>query len=501
MNQSNEKRQKFSRPQLYTEQSHFELLDILEQFFFLIDSGRLFETTDPVYYQKLRKRILNAFAQLLVWQRPLLEGTRGFYWPYEALEKRLDFFKDIVSKSKHSFVSKQAQLFLALLPFPGQWDQLRKAQSDLINYSEIRKFFKIENRKIQNKLSEKIQKQFKLRHFCQILKKPKMPYEKGVLRIFSLPYIFFNYKLLKDLSRYYFFYIEPPMGVIFRHTWLRVFSTSEDPCLFGVGGKEDEMFLKGQQGIITTRLAHGDFLSNDAPIDVGKEKLFDMVFNATFDDMPRKRHMLMLTLLQHPLLGHCRALFLGRGTETNVKIFKEKIQQAGLAKRVRVLANLRREDVPKYLAQSKIGVHLSLYENACRSIYEYFRSDLPCVISSSMAGMNLEIFNSQTGMTAIEKDLPKAISKVLCNRNQYTPRSWFLANSGSLNSSRKLNDQIRSIFKSQGYEWTEDIVPLTSSGASRYINIDQYEAFRLEFEELLKIFHQNVQLPINLTVD
>jgi hypothetical protein len=64
-----------------------------------------------------------------------------------------------------------------------------------------------------------------------------------------------------------------------------------------------------------------------------------------------------------------------------------------------------------------------------------------------------------------------------------------------------LNGQLKAIFLEHGYLWQEDIVPLASSGANRYVDNLHYVRFRPEFEELLKIFHAQAHLPIPLAVD
>ena len=399
------------------------------------------------------------------------------------------------------FIKTQARLFLALLPFPGQWNWLLKAEKEVDHNEEIDTFLRLEREKIQAKTDKKRQKQFKLRHFCQILKKPRMPKEKGVLRIFSIPYIFCNSQLLKELSRHYFLYVEPTAGVIFRHTWWRNFSTLEDPCLFGVSSAEDAAFLQSQSGALTTNLAHGDFMENGLEVEPNGDKQFDIVFNSTYDEMPRKRHHLMLKLLKHPILHHTRALFLGRGEDDNVANFKQLIHREGLEDRVTVMSNVRRIEVPKHLARCQIGVHLALHENGCRCIYEFFRSDLPCVISTSTAGVNMELFNSKTGLAVPDKGLPKAIADVLGNRKKFTPRNWFLAHSGSSHSTLQLNNQLRSIFQNLGYSWSDDIIPLGSSGASRYLDKRHYGKFRYEFRKLLEFFQQIPQFPLKISLE
>ena len=226
-----------------------------------------------------------------------------------------------------------------------------------------------------------------------------------------------------------------------------------------------------------------------------------MVFNATFDDMPRKRHELLLRLLLHPDLLDLKALFLGRGRPSNVDKFAAKVRELGLDSRVTIMANLRRSEVPLQLNRCKMGVHLSLYENACRSIYEFFRADLPCVVSSSMGGMNLSLFNAKTGKAVGENDLPEAIAFVLKHRQEFRPREWFVEHSGSINSTRMLNSALRTYFTCWGYEWRQDIVPLVSSGANRYRNAADYQKFRPEFEWLLELMNSHKRSPLNLSIE
>lgn len=474
---------------------------ILEDFFERVDSEEIFDSTDPTHFQRLRDEICDALVQLLVWQRPFLEAQRGLNWPYAALRQRISFFEKAARQDPDPFIQKQACLFLARLPFPRQWRWLTRAQEEFGTDPEIQRLLKQETRRIEEKLKKKRQKQYMLRHFCQILKKPCLPEEKGILRIFSLPYLFVDSELLKAINRLYFLYVEPPWGVLFRHAWLRPFSFLADSTLFGLNGEEDAAFLSSQPGILTTALAHADYLEDDPTLDFKQKKQFDLIFNATFDDMPRKRHACMLELLQHPLLSQAKALFIGRGRPYNVAEFKRQIQAAGLASRVTVRDNLLRQDVPGHLAQCKIGVQISLHENGCRSIYEFLRSDLPCVIATSMAGVNPAIINSQTGIAAADRDLPRAIATALEQRTRFAPRNWFLTHSGSTNCSRMLNDQLKAIFLECGYGWQEDIVPLGSSGASRYVDRAHYERFRPQYAELLQIFRQQSRLPIPLAVD
>ena len=295
--------------------------------------------------------------------------------------------------------------------------------------------------------------------------------------------------------------MEPAAGVVFRHTWMRRFARLSDPVLFGLSGREDAAFHESQGGILTTPLAHGDYLETEVPLPEKEAIRHDIVFNATFDEMERKRHHFMLELLARPELEGVSALFLGRGAERQVAAFRQTVAERGLDRRVTVEANILRKRVPELLARCRIGVHLALHENGCRCVYEFFRSDLPVVVSGSMAGINMEIITPETGIAAADHDLPRAIRDTIEAPENFAPRSWFLANSGAKNASARLNRRLKRILSEMGYNWRYDMVTLTSSGANRYLNREDYRRFRPQYEALLRLFEGIAHLPVRLEAD
>lgn len=475
-------------------------IEFLENFFEMARKNSLLHLSSGTLRQ-IRTRLRTTLNEILVWGRPHLQRTRGLQWPYEQCALIAPALERVYHQHGDKTVTKQALLFLSFLPVPNQWRWLAKALDILHDDPEIINFLTTERQTIQAKLSEKAQATFKLRHFVQILKSPCLPHEKGVLRIFSLPYLFLDKQALKKIADQYVLYVEPPMGVVFRHAWWRVFTELQDPCVFGLGGEEDRHFVAMQANTHVISLAHGDYLRQAAPPDPSTAKDIDIIFNATFDDMARKRHFFMLQLLKDHRLVTKKALFIGRGSEPNVQAFKRMVDTQGLNDRVIVLSNVRRKDIPAYLARCKTGVHLSLYENSCRCVYEYFRADMPCVISSATAGVDMTIFNAQTGKVGRDEQLAEVIADVLLHRRSYSPRNWFLAHSGSQHNSRKLNDSLVNIFTATGYVWRNDIVQLTSSGASRYLKKDHYLQFLPEFKQLLAMLQPSIAPTINLVVD
>ncbi len=484
-----------------TYSAHYdEQIGFLSRFFDTAEnSSLLYLSSDNL--RQMRTRIRSALNDLLVWGRPHLLSERGLQWPYHECNRVAADFEKVYRQGTDNSAQKQALLFLSFLPVPNQWRWLSKAIDTFPDDPEINNFLNLERQTIQSKLSQKSQVTFKLKQFIQILKSPRLPQEKGVIRIFSHPYLFLDKQVLSKIADHYLFYIEPASGIVFRHLWYRVFTELADPCFFGLSGEEDRQFVAMQSNTQVISLAHGDFLTDVNPPADPVVKDFDIVFNGTFDDMPRKRHILMLELLKERSLLNKKALFIGRGSLENVEAFKREVDHLGLADRVTILSNVRRQDVAPYLARCKVGVHLALYENACRCIYEYFRADIPCVISSATAGVDNTLFNPETGQVGNDDQLSEIIARMLKERSSYSPRKWFLNHSGSGHSSRALNESLTNFFTGKGYLWQNDIVPLDSSGASRYIKKDHYRQFLPEYKQLLVWLKPSISPSIKLIVD
>ena len=470
----------------------------LEAFCDQTDADTLFHQQDPQYFQRLRTQLREAFFELLFVERAALAAAKDVKWPYRLLQSRVAQFETWAKMAPEAFVRQQARLFLALLPFPYQWAWLNQAVKNTPDEPEIRRLLEREQRKFKTKLGRKKPKQFQLRHFCQILTAPQLPEAKGILRVYALPYLLADPNLVQALNRRYLLWIEPPWGVVFRHAWCRVFSQLEDPCLFGMAAEEDREFLNGQPGIMTTALAHGDFLEDIQYHTPAREPQFDIVFNGSFDDLTPKRHVLMLELMQHPRLRHTKVLFLGRGEASGLARFKQMIKAARLESRCRIIANIERSEVPQHLGTCRMGVHLSLHENGGRVVYEFFRSDLPCVMSACTNGINPSIFNAQTGKRVPDDRLGDAIAEVLAHKERFTPRAWFVQHAGSANATRQLNTRLKKIFQQLGYFWPGDIVPITGGGSFRYVDQVDFEKMQPAYREILTLFKRHSDWPISI---
>ncbi|MFW5837724.1 MAG: glycosyltransferase [Desulfovibrionaceae bacterium] len=430
---------------------------------------------DPPPAELTLKTCLNLradLADLLVRRRPELEAAGLLLRPYRLLAET----GAALQSPADSDPASPAALAAALLPIPGQWARLNALQDAGPNRA-LQHFLRDEAGRVQTKAAKKFRKarqsgkHHKPWNFLQILKPPVSEQEKGVLRVFSMPYLLADARLVRRLGRDWVLLVEPAAGVNLRHDWMRAFLRAEAAPVFGVVGPEDAAFLR-TQGCRVVNLAHSDYLPEDQDVPLGGPKRFDLLLVGLYDEMERKRHGLLLDLLLTPRLAATRALVLGRGAKESFARFQAMVSGRGLGDRVTARANLERRQVPALIDACRLSLNLSLHENGCRAIAESLRSDVPVAVSACAAGVNFEQITPRTGVAASDPDLPDAIAEALARLDRFTPRQWFLQRSGSANSSRELNRRLQAIFEDQGMDWTRDIVGLTSSGAHRHADPD-----------------------------
>ena len=96
-------------------------MNLLKRFLARIDDGTVFADDG----RALRGEVRESFINLLLHHRPFLEEETG---PVLALpgtgKASTDLMESDARQGKTAFLRQQAQLFLALLPFPGQWQWL-----------------------------------------------------------------------------------------------------------------------------------------------------------------------------------------------------------------------------------------------------------------------------------------------------------------------------------------------------------------------------------------
>jgi hypothetical protein len=415
---------------------------------------------------ELRRELI----ECLVRRRPELEARGLLDRPYRLLARAGAELDPVLAKNPDS----SALLPAALLPVPGQWARLNELQQS-VPPAAVQDFLAREAERIADKRAKKLHaalakgKTHKPWNFLQVVKPPVSDSEKGVLRVFAMPYLLADPATVRALGREWTLLVEPAAGVSLRHDWMRAFLHAEAPPVFGVAGTEDARFLE-TQGARTVPLAHSDYLPAEKDVPLGGPKRFDLLFIGLYDEMDRKRHGLLLDLLRSPELASATALVLGRGSDQALARFQAMAAERGVAERVTALANVPRPEVPELIDACRLSLNLSLHENGCRAITECLRSNVPMVVSACTAGVNFEQINADTGIAASDPDLPAAVADALSRAGSFRPREWFLAHLGAENSSSRLNRLLHKLYSRMGMDWTADVLPLTSSGAHRHLH-------------------------------
>jgi hypothetical protein len=112
---------------------------------------------------------------------------------------------------------------------------------------------------------------------------------------------------------------------------------------------------------------------------------------------------------------------------------------------------------------------LTLREGANRGIYECLFSGVPVVISDRNIGVNREQINQHTGLVAGDGDLSQKMVSLLDNIHSYAPREWALRTTGYKNSTRVLNNCLKTYAVRDGEEWTQDIFAKKNDTNARYV--------------------------------
>ena len=444
----------------------------LEDFAALVRRGPGALRADPAGLARRRRRAGPAVERLLVWGRPWLETRLGLDWPLDLLREATPPLADACGPStappEPGSPAWQPFLALALLPCPGGWRRLAGLERQRPRHPAVRAFLAREQARTLAKLRAKPDERFRLEHFCQVLAPPP-PGGKGVLRVFSLPWLFLADGLLTALSRRWLFFVEPPMGLVFRHAWWRRFTELPEPALFGVVDPADLAHLRGQPGARPLALCHGDFLVDEPPPPAQSPR-YDLVFNSSFDELERKRHRFFLRLLASPRLAGATALMLGRDRFGRSEDIRREAAALGLSDRLTIRTGLRRRDVPPLLRQGRVGVHLSLHENGPRCLHEFLRADRPVAVSACTAGVSPALFTPQTGRRAADGDMAAVLADMLARPDGFAPRRWFLAH---------------------------PLVPLASGGRGRHADPDDYRRLRPHYEDILACFRAAGVAPVH----
>ena len=207
-----------------------------------------------------------------------------------------------------------------------------------------------------------------------------------------------------------------------------------------------------------------DFIKPDLFKPLNLEKEYDIIYVAAY--ALYKRHELFLSALQ--ILKDqgipVKCIILGTGDQE----YKKKIQE--MAKDLDVkFDTVNKKEVNIYLNKSKFSIMLSKKEGIPRAISESFAANVPAIVYDDIKGGLLRLVNKQTGILTGDKpeEIAEAIKYMLEHYREFSPRKWFVENTGFFNANKQIKKLAKKICEKNNEEFDENM-EFNYDGDQRY---------------------------------
>ncbi|MDH3891779.1 MAG: glycosyltransferase [candidate division Zixibacteria bacterium] len=293
-----------------------------------------------------------------------------------------------------------------------------------------------------------------------ILKRPVSDREKGVLFIaFEDHWLrLLRYADLKALHRKYHLVLAPTWSP--PHDLPMTLAAKMWPgTLFNIMSAvvDHEAFARLADNLVSIPLISSNWVNPDVfagDDDVPKE--FDIVMLANF--AVYKRHWLMFDVLSR-LPPTTKLLLLGRGWEgRSAETIMAEARAFGSEDKVIMKEGLSDADMVRAIKSAKVSLIFSGNEGACVAVVEAMFSGVPVGLFADAIIGSKAYVNEQTGCLFTRSNVVRKLSEFIQNYRQYQPRKWVLENGVSyVESTRILNEAIRSAALDMGEQWTLDI--------------------------------------------
>ncbi len=195
---------------------------------------------------------------------------------------------------------------------------------------------------------------------------------------------------------------------------------------------------------------------------VPAEKEYDCIMVATWN--PVKRHYLLfeaLTQIDDPTY---RALIIGGAYAGTRRTIEDQIDYYGVRDKVVVMEDVDQKDINILFGKSRVNLMLSLKESGNKAIIEGMFADTPAIIMSDHVGLDYAWINEQTGKIVDAGKFAETLLWFKNNPNQFTPRAWAMQHISCQESTRKLEQTIRTIAQANGEPWTKGLVAKFNRG-------------------------------------
>lgn len=235
--------------------------------------------------------------------------------------------------------------------------------------------------------------------------------------------------------------------------------------------------------LVPVRLGPADWV--DADIfrpPQGGDKVYDLVMVANW--APHKRHSRLFQALEQIEGRRIRVLLIGfpwhGRTADDLRREAAALQNKNV--QIDIIESLPPSEVAGHVGRCKALVFLSRKEGDNKALVEAMFANVPAIVYDQTVGGARSRINRETGILSSDSELPGKIVYMLDHHAEFSPRSWVLQHSGSLNASRILDAALRSSVIAAGGVYTQGIVEKTNSPNLAYKDQNCRARFRADYE-------------------
>ena len=212
-------------------------------------------------------------------------------------------------------------------------------------------------------------------------------------------------------------------------------------------------------------------------------KQYDIVILANFASY--KRHFALFRALRQMDTSIC-VLLLGRGWAGRTRATLEgEARLFGVFDRLTIAEGLPDREMIQALQSAKVSVIMSLREGACVAVTESLFADVPVALIQGTHVGSRAFINAQTGCFLRPAHIAEDLAAFIQRYDRYQPRKWMLEHGTSYKeSSRTLNEAIRTHALDSGRPWTIDLLPMHWRPNAEFLSqpdrlsmLDEYDRF------------------------
>lgn len=247
--------------------------------------------------------------------------------------------------------------------------------------------------------------------------------------------------------------------------------------------EEDHEFISSLgSALVPVRLGPADWVDSDLfkPLSAD-EKTYDLAMVANW--AVHKRHEELFKALKKIKNRKVRVLLIGfkwgGRTIDDIKAMARSLENPCID--IEIIENLTQQQICERLSRTKAYVFLSWKEGDNKALVEAMFADLPAIIYEHSIGGAMSRLNEYTGIATTYEELDSKILYMLDNYKRFSPREWALKNTGSANSTSKLNNYIKDACLKTGEPFTIPIVEKTNSPNLAYKDSAIREFFKDDY--------------------